>query len=711
MCPEARRLRPSPRVLLLLTAGSSLGTARAAEERPLAPAPPAVSASPDSAPAAGSASYRSVVRGPPPRPTTAATAVSADEARRLAGTQDDALKVVEDLPGVARPALGSGQIVVWGASPADTRVLVDGVEVPRLYHGGLRGVIDADLVRTIELWPGGHGAELGRALGGQVLVGTRRLIEDGVHGHLAADLLDSSALLTAALGARLHLAVAGRYGYFDRLVSLVAPGAAALVPIPGYDDYQAKVTLALRTGEELSAVLLGSDDHLRRTQPSADPASVRSDSTDASFCRAYLHYQARSASGDLITVTPSVGVDRNRSDLRVGATPAGLGEDALTYGLRAHYRTLPASWLALAVGLDLAGRRSRWSRAGSLGIPAREGDPYVFGRPPGSDVAADDWTTHVADFGPYVSADFTLGPLTISPGLRLDGLVVEGSRQTPRLGDTPSVGFTRIAWTLEPRLLLRWQIAGRLSLFAAGGLYHQPPDGADLSAVFGSPSLGPLRAAHAVAGGAIGITGSLRVEVVGFYRYLDDQVSRSALPAPALAQALTQDGTGWSYGGQLVLRQELWHGLAGWLTYTLERSDRRDHPGGEARRSSFDQTHVLTLVASYALGGWGFGLRFRYATGAPRTPVVDSFRDAFDDRWQPVLGRINSGRLPDFVQLDLRLERRIELGPLALRLYLDVQNVTNQENAEEITYRFNYRQHGYVRGLPALAVLGARLEF
>jgi len=80
--------------------------------------------------------------------------VEADQARRVAGTQGDVLKIVENMPGVARASAGSGQIVVWGASPEDTRVYVDDVRVPLLYHfGGLRSVVHTDLVQSVELCP------------------------------------------------------------------------------------------------------------------------------------------------------------------------------------------------------------------------------------------------------------------------------------------------------------------------------------------------------------------------------------------------------------------------------------------------------------------------------------------------------------------------------------------------------------------------------
>ena len=64
--------------------------------------------------------------------------------RDLSGKTGSTL-LLHSLPGVARASFGSGQLVVWGAAPNDTRIDVDGVEVPALYHlGGVRSVVSAD---------------------------------------------------------------------------------------------------------------------------------------------------------------------------------------------------------------------------------------------------------------------------------------------------------------------------------------------------------------------------------------------------------------------------------------------------------------------------------------------------------------------------------------------------------------------------------------
>src|SRR5262249_8447669 len=128
---------------------------------------------------------------------TVSTEVKSEQARKVPGTQGDVLKVVENLPGVARSSVGSGALVVWGASPEDTRVYVDGVRIPRLYHdGGYRSVIHSDFVRGVELIPGGYGAAYGRGLGGLVNVQLRPLNEPNengrFHGSAAVDVIDAA---------------------------------------------------------------------------------------------------------------------------------------------------------------------------------------------------------------------------------------------------------------------------------------------------------------------------------------------------------------------------------------------------------------------------------------------------------------------------------------------------------------------------------------
>jgi hypothetical protein len=165
-------------------------------------------------------------------------------------------------------------------------------------------------------------------------------------------------------------------------------------------------------------------------------------------------------------------------------------------------------------------------------------------------------------------------------------------------------------------------------------------------------------------------------------------------------------------GVQVLLRQQLFHGFFGWITYTLMRSERRDHPDLAYRLFDQDQTHVLGLLASLDLGhGFEVGGRFRFATGMPRTPVVGTYLNQSTGSYEPIFGAHNSIRIPNFYQLDLRAEKSFTIQRWKASVFLDMQNITSRSNPEEIVYSEDYRQRNYITGLPILVVGGARLEF
>ena len=79
-------------------------------------------------------------------------------------------------------------------------------------------------------------------------------------------------------------------------------------------------------------------------------------------------------------------------------------------------------------------------------------------------------------------------------------------------------------------------------------------------------------------------------EQVLFYSHSTELAVRSDSTTPSLAQALVQEGQGRAYGTQCLLRKELSARVFGWVSYTLMRSERLDHPNGQYR--PFDYDHL-----------------------------------------------------------------------------------------------------------------------
>lgn len=645
------------------------------------------------------------------------TSVTAEQGRQVAGTGGDVIKVVENLPGVARSTVGSGALVVWGAGAADTRVYVSDVHVPVLYHeGGFRSVVHSDLVQSVELEPGGYGAPHGRGLGGLVTVGLKPMAADGNHGSVAIDAIDAAASVRGAVGKQLRFDGAVRRSHLDWLLSQVTSrDVGAFVPIPKYWDGQARLSWVPREGESIEAGTLLSSDHISRSLPEADPANTKTESKAIGFERVYVRYQRRLDDGASVAVTPYFGFDHSRISSQFGAVPALLDTHSTIYGCRATWSGQAADWLALTTGIDAEAAHSTLRRQGSVTEPPREGDIRVFGQVPSDQVNTDSWQTVNVGLAPFVQADIALANdrVHLIPGARFEPSLLSASRSTPAQPDIPPVGTIREDAALEPRLAARWSITPRLKVRAAFGIYHQQPLPEDLSAVFGNPSLGPSKAVHYLAGTAYQLSKPLSIELTSFYSQQSDLVTRSALPTPAQAQALIRGGKGRAYGSQLLLRHDLTDRFFGWLSYSILRSERTDGGSTQYRPFDLDQTHVFTVLASYDLGlGFEVGARFRYSTGYPRTPVQRAVTDARTGFLEPIFGAHNSIRIPDFYQLDARLAKRFDTGGgTNLELYLDVQNVTDHDNPEEIVYNYNYTRQSYITGLPVLPVFGGKLTW
>ena len=163
----------------------------------------------------------------------------------------------------------------------------------------------------------------------------------------------------------------------------------------------------------------------------------------------------------------------------------------------------------------------------------------------------------------------------------------------------------------------------------------------------------------------------------------------------------------------MLLRQDLWKGLFGWVAYTISRSERKNSPEDAWQLFRYDQTHILTIVGSYRLP-WGLeaGVRFRYVTGNPTTPVVGGLRDTTSQDWLQISGGINSNRLPAFQQLDLRIDKTWVFNRWKLGLYLDIQNLYNRANTETLVYGGRQlAQVAPISGIPFFPNIGLRADF
>ena len=656
--------------------------------------------------------YASVVRGQRAVVEAVEHTLVAEEVKKTPGTQGDTLKAVQNLPGVARAPFGLGLLPVWGSAPQDTRVYVDGVNIPLLYHfGGLRSTFNSEMVRELTFVPGAYQADHGLGMGGLVEVESRQPRTDGLHGYAQADLVDGSLMLEGPLTRTLSFAVAGRRSWLDATLPHFTSNALQLTPI--YYDYQLRLTWKPTKRDDVDILFFGSDDKLELV------AKIKRDALDAGvdshtyFHRGSVVWTHRLARGGTFTSTSWVGYDVPAGlGVDFGTVPTALDQHSFGYGERAVVRLPIGDTLRLDGGIDFEGQRFVQVRVGSNALnvdPAAAAGGAATNASAGfsgqvSGFSSDALTLYENNVAPFVTATISTlrKRLTITPQLRLQIMTFAGYLGTPS-------SFSHAYVSPEPRLAVRFALTPRLALKAALGLYSQPPDPGAFSRVYGNPDLPPQKATHYLLGGELDVTSTLHVSVEGFYKSLTHLVVNGQAPGDPV---LVSDGIGRAYGVELLARQQLARNFFGWLSYTLSRSERMDHPGDPWHSFQFDQTHILTVVASkYLPRGFQFGGRFRYVTGTPNTPVLGAFYDATTDRYTPIAGATLGGRLPAFVQLDVRLDKTFTFDRWRFSMYLDVQNVSNAKNPEALTYNYDFRISHPVTGLPLLPILGLRGDF
>ena len=660
-----------------------------------------------------------IVVAPPIEVEAAEVQLDARQGELAAGTQGDAVKAAQTLAGVARPPVGSGQLVVWGAAPSDTRLYIDWMPVPSLFHvGGGRSVLPSPTVKSISLVPAGAGPDYGRALGGLVRVSTRDPRPFGASrsmgGFARVDPIDVSAGTDTRIGRRGWMMLALRQSILHRTYGAVAGSAARkLVPIPQYVDYQSKGHVQLSSSTTLELLAVGAHDELVRSIPSLTPDAAFTEEQTRGFHRVGLRLSRARSAKSSFSIATWAGLDERKTALRFGAVQAVGTERVWRGGLRIEERRRIAPFLVVRSGVDLEVGRYRSGRRGAITLPAREGDIGVFGQPPGDRVGEDAWTNVQAGVGVYTTLRFDLAEKRwrIEPGLRLEPVVISGDRIAPVRPVDPEVGYLKSELAVDPRLRIQWSPRPELKLFTAGGRYHQVARAADRSPVFGTPSLGLAEAYQAVAGVSGDATTWLTIAAQVFFVRSTHLAARADDPTPPQAELLVAQGKGRNYGGQLSVETRPIESVRATVAYSLMRAERED-PGAQSWRPfDFDQTHVVQALAGWAhRSGVELGGRFALSSGNPRTPVTGAVANSSTGSFDPVFGEHNSDRLPLFFELSLRVGwgRTWQWG--TLRTWLDIQNATNRRNAQDFFYSSDFTRRGVVTGFPVLPLLGLEVR-
>ncbi|MGZ5966064.1 MAG: TonB family protein [Polyangiales bacterium] len=643
----------------------------------------------------------------PPREVTVHT-LDQRELTRIPGTNGDALRAVQSLPGVARPPGLAGFLIIRGSLPTETNIFVDGVLIPIAYHfGGLSSVVPTEMIDRLDFYPGNFSPDYGRVSGGVIDIASRSPKKDRLHGLVQFDLIDGRVLVESPIDDKTRVVVAGRRSWVDAWLGPVLRSAGAGVSTaPVYYDYQLMIERDITASTRARLFFFGSNDRLAitvNTPASSDPIVGGDITTTTGFWRLVGRVETQVTDAAKWTNTVSYGEDF--VDFSIGDNFFRL--DSYPTAWRSDLRAKLSKEATLIAGMDWFWDRFDVSvRFPPPPQPGEASGPF-FARP----VHQLSGTGALYRPGLYTMLDLSpIKGLKLLPGVRLD--------------------YTKDAaqWTVSPRFAVRYDVVQgipRTTLKAGVGIYHQAPQPQQAIPPFGTPGIKNERTTHYAIGFEQQFDKETELKVEGFYKDLTRLIGAD-LTETSNAAGITyaNRGDGHVIGLESLLKYSSKRAF-GWLAYTLSRAVRRTDPTQEMTVFAWDQTHILTVLGSVGFGSerkrqgstnstgylWELGARWRYVTGRPFTPNVGGVVDFDAGAYAPIpqIPLYNS-RIEPFHQLDIRLDKAWEFDSWTLSAYLDVQNVYYRKNPEGVTYNYNYTQRDVVSGLPILPIIGLRGE-
>ncbi len=619
-------------------------------------------------------------------------ALSKDELKSVPGTAGDVLRALQSLPGVAVAGDFSGQLIVRGGGPQDNLYLMDRIPLAFPFHfGGLISTVNSDLIQNVDFSAGGFGAQYGNYWGGVVDITERNARQDRWGGRAEVNMLLSEGLVEGPVTSDSSIALAGRRSYLELLGGGFFNDFTA---IPSFGDYQTKYNWEESRDTHWDFQAFGSDDRVGAVIKPDNPAAQKDPALagDFEFHNGYdsqgVNYRRLFGGADTLLAT--LYHTNFFFDTHLGRD---LHLDINFEDFGGHF-----DWLhdfkddsQLKVGLEvdhtITGNNSYF-----VELPG-EGQPS-FDLSTAEKISASE-TTFADNIGTYVEEKFKgWDRLELTAGLRADFLAYNSH------------------FTWGPRLSASYLLFPDTTLKASYGTYFQLPwQGPYLDPSFGNPHLLSEKAVSSILGVEQKLSDGLYFRVEGYNKDLTDVV----VPDPALHYNNT--GTGYSRGVEFFLRRPPTERFFGWISYAFSDSVRHNAPG-DTHVYDYDQPNIATVVASYKINpGWEVGLKWRYSSGLPDTPITGSTYSPVTidglvySRYSAIYGPVNSSRLPDYQRLDLSTSFATVYNTWQWRFYIEILNVLNHPNVFAYDYNEDYSSKTAINQIPFLPYIGFEAKY
>ena len=266
----------------------------------------------------------------------------------------------------------------------------------------------------------------------------------------------------------------------------------------------------------------------------------------------------------------------------------------------------------------------------------------------------------------------------------------------------------KVDW-LDPRIGIGYKLTNESAVKLAVGIFHQLPDLRLFSEDDGNPNLKSMKAEHVVISYDLlfGKNNSIRIE--GYHK------KYSNLPLENNLTNYTNNGEGFANGLDIIIKGDFPLDIEGWVSYGFINTKRKWLDFEYLSKSDFDITHNISIVMNHRLSAmWKVGINYKYATGRPYTPVLDSKLNPLSNIYEPVYGLDNSDRFPNYQRLDFRVTHLNQLFKKYFAVfYIEALNILDITNLFGYSYNPDYSERFKVKSYfgRRTIVLGAQITF
>lgn len=634
--------------------------------------------------------------------------LTSDEIKSNPGGNFDISRVIQVLPGVGGTAGSVGgfrnDIIIRGGAPNENVFYLDGIEIPVINHfatqgsaGGPTGILNVSFLEDVKLSSSAFDARYDNALASVFEFKQRSGNPERFSGNARLSATEFALTAEGPLSEKTTYLASARRSYLQVLFQ-----AIDLPILPNYWDFQYKVQYKPNAKTTINFIGVGAIDEFKFTEPRESSPEKEYILRSSPGINQWNYTTGVSVRRLIDRGYINIALSRNMFDNRVDRFEdrqegnedfriLGLQSQEIENKLRIDVNRVFGDW-RLSYGVmgqyvkfntDIFNRIRNEIRddQGALVQPA-----IIF-----------DYNSAIDFFryGFFVqgSRSFFEDRFSIAAGVRSD------MNSFTEEGNDP-------LRTLSPRISLSYALVPGFRVNASIGSYYKLP----IYTVLGFRNQDRtlvnrdnlyIRSTHYTGGLEYIPNSSWRFTAETFYKdYGNYPVS--VLTGISLAnqggdfgsignEEVFSDGTGRAYGFELFAQRKFTGKTYGVISYTYVRSEFSGF-NGFLVPSAWDSRHIISgLLGRKFNKGWEVGLKYRFAAGAPFTPFdLEASRVNYASLGVGILdfSQLNSQRLNNFNQFDIRIDKKWNFPKWTLDIFIDLQNAFLQLNPAFPNYTF-----------------------